>query len=650
MKLKTIMAAALLFSFAACSKPLIQNGSSERQEKLKLSVSTEGESKAMVTGSLLDNGSEVGVALFSTDGEPYDGLPYGNVRFTAHASSSSQTWIPDSEIMLSASKAVLYSYYPYSSAVTSIQSIPVTADSSTQTDFMFGTRIQGLYNHSASASITLNHALSAISISLKKGSYTGDGNVTGIAVRSAGISSSATLDATNGELSSFSGEDTWISPVLPAFGLDGTGKECNVIVIPNGRKEQIEIRITIDGEVFPLTTEAVTLTQGSVLSYNVTVNNGSADISGMTVNEWGYTPGGDPVIEKDYRISMTGDIEGISFDNKVNPDGSVQIIAVPYLSEDAEVNPVEFTGNATLTQEVYRNNGVRIITISDIRSDISVIFKGCCLWVTATYEINDISSPVSIYYHTAGRSNNPVRMQIDDEEVTPSASYTFRSTGEHKIRYAFKDKTDIGYSFFTDISTLTSVRIPEGVKTLGHGVFFGSRRLVSVSLPESITTIGYECFRDASSLKSIRIPETALNLGTALFRGCSSLSDVRIPSGLVKLPDTIFRECTSLESLVLNEGLTTIGSSAFIYSGIKSIDLPASVTYLDSDALSNCYSLASITCRAVSPPELYAYSDNFIGIRSDGVIYVPSGSEAAYQSQWLKGQLLNKNWTISTIQ
>lgn len=644
------MAAALIFSIAACTKPLIQDEQDRTSEKLKLDIRTGTQSKALVTGNLLDDGSQVGVALMGTDGNPYDGLPYRNVRYTAHSSSSGQSWIPDTEVLLSASKAVLYSYYPYSSAVTSIRSIPVTADSSTQTDFMFGTPVHGLYNHSSSASITLNHALSAINISLKRGSYSGDGNVTGISVRSTGISSSAILDATNGKLSSLSGGNIRISPAVPTFRLESTRKEYNVIVIPNGQKAQIEITIVIDGENFSLITDAITLAQGSIATYNVTVNNGGANISDVTVNEWGYTPGGDPVIEKNYKIAMTGDLEGISFDNKVNPDGSVQIIAVPYFSEDAEVNPVNITGNATLTQELYQNKGVRIITLSDISSDISVVFQGCCLWMTATYDITETSSPSSIYYSPAGRPNYPVRMQIDNEETPPAATHIFKVAGKHEIRYAFKEKTDIAYSFFSNITALTSVKIPEGVKSIGHSVFFGCRRLTAVTLPESMAEIGYDCFRDATSLESIRIPENALSLGNALFRGCSSLSDVKIPSGLVKLPDTMFRECLSLDFIKLHEGISSIGSSAFIYSGIRSIDLPSSLTHLGADAFSNCYNLASITCRAVSPPELYAYSDNFIGIRSDGVIYVPSGSEAAYQSQWLKGQLLNKNWTISTIQ
>lgn len=644
-----ITAAAVLSIIAACNKTSMQNHIPADTAELEVDVRTGFTSKAMITSGTLENGSEVGVSLFGSDGNLYDGIQYRNIRYTAQNSSSSQSWNPDTRIMLSASKASLYSYYPYSQSVTSVKSIPVSTTSTSQTDVMYGSPVNGLYNHAPLASIILNHALSVVQISLTRGTYSGEGKVTAVSVKGKGMARKGILDATTGQLSSFDEENMEIAPTVTPFTI-GSSSKCNIIVIPNGRNEQIGIDIMIDGEPFHVDTESLMLRQGAIAAYNITVNNGGAKISDMTVNEWGYTLEGNPTIENNYKITMTGDLNGISFDNKVNSDGSVQIIAVPYHSEDAEVNPVEINGNATLTQEIHGTNGVRIIRLSDIKSDISVIFHGYCLWVTATYDIADIASPASIYYSPAGRPNYPVRMQVDGEEKTPASTYAFTSTGEHKVRYVFKDMTNVGYSFFNDITSLTSIKIPEGVKTLGHSVFFGSRRLASISLPTSLTEIGYDCFRDAMSLESIIIPETALNLGTGLFRGCGSLTAVNLPSALKKIPDTMFRECTSLSHLSLKEGISTIGSSAFIYSGIQSIDLPSTLTYLDSDVFSNCYQLSSITCRAVTPPGLYVYTDVFSGIKTGGVVYVPSGSESAYQSQWLQGQLLSRNWTISTIQ
>lgn len=646
---RQFLAASLILISAGCSKTATTGHDSDESMELTLTVSTGLPGKAMVTDSQLSDGSEVGACVIGTDGNLYDGLPYDNIRYVADGVHPYQSWNPDMSVMLSANKAVLYTYYPYSRQVSSLKSIPVTASSTSQTDYMYGTPVRGLYNHSSSASVTLNHALSAIRVSLARGTYSGEGVVSEISVRSEGISCRATLDATSGTLSDFQESNTKICPSISAFNLNSK-TDTDIIIIPNGTKSAIEIEITIDGEKFSLHTVPVTLNKGIVASYNITVNNGSADISGMTVKEWGYTSEGNPTIQKEYSITLTGDMEGISFDNKSNPDGSIQIIAVPYHSNDAEVNPVTFSGNARLEQNTDPKNGARIITISDIRSDISVMFNSYTLWMTARYEITDVSSSTNLYYNTTGRINTPVRMQVDGTEIeSPTPTYRFSSTGEHTVRYAFKDKTEIGHSFFYNINTVTYARIPEGVSTIAYNVFSGSRGLTSIYLPESLQNIQYDCFRDASSLKSITIPESAINLGTGLFRGCTSLTDIQLPSGLSKLPDTIFRECSSLKSIKLHEGIKTIGSSAFIYSGLQSIDLPSSLKYIDSDAICQCYSLTSIICRAADAPELYQYSEMFIGLPKNGTVLVPSGSETSYQDKWLTGQLTNKGWTLSTI-
>ena len=647
---RQFLAVSLILTSAGCSKTATTGDDSGESAELTMTISRGLPGKAMVTGTGLSDGSEVGAAVIGTDGNLYDGLPYDNIRYVANGVHPDQSWYPDMQVMLSANKATLHTYYPYSQQVSSLRSIPVTATSASQTDYMYGTPVTGLYNHSSSASVTLNHALSAVRVSLARGTYSGEGSVSEISVRSEGISCQGILDATTGTLSAFQESNSRICPPMSAFNLGSGMTDTDIIIIPNGAKSAIEIGITIDGEEFILNTDPITLSQGAVASYNVTVNNGSADISGMTVKEWGYTPEGNPTIQKDYSITLTGDMEGISFDNKSNPDGSIQIIAVPYHSKDAEVNPVTFSGDVRLEQEADPDTGVRIITLSDIRSDISVIFNSYTLWMTAGYDITDVSSSTDLYYNTAGRVNSLIRMQVDGTEIDPPApTYRFISTGEHTVRYAFKDKTEIGHSFFYNINTVKHVRIPEGVTTIAHYAFFGSKGLKSISLPEGLQNIQYDCFRDASSLKSITIPESAVNLGTGLFRGCTGLTDIKLPSGLTRLPDTIFRECSSLKSMKLHEGLKTIGSSAFIYSGLESIDLPSSVTYIDGDAICNCYSLISITSRASVAPDLYEYSEMFVGLPKNGVVLVPSGSETSYQDKWFTSQLTNKGWTLSTI-
>ena len=69
--IKPMLAAAIL-SAAACSP--IDNpckGTDTRQEELSISVSTEELTRAMITDSMLPDVSEMGIALFDSDGNIY---------------------------------------------------------------------------------------------------------------------------------------------------------------------------------------------------------------------------------------------------------------------------------------------------------------------------------------------------------------------------------------------------------------------------------------------------------------------------------------------------------------------------------------------------------------------------------------------------
>ena len=120
-----IQAAALVIMCAGCSKTAIEEHASDRSTELSLSISAGCEGKAIFTGTSLAEGSEVGAALFGTDGNTYDGVKYENIRYLAKGAYPAQSWDPDMSIMLSASKATLYTYYPYSNDVNSLKSIPV---------------------------------------------------------------------------------------------------------------------------------------------------------------------------------------------------------------------------------------------------------------------------------------------------------------------------------------------------------------------------------------------------------------------------------------------------------------------------------------------------------------------------------------------
>lgn len=116
--------------------------------------------------------------------------------------------------------------------------------------------------------------------------------------------------------------------------------------------------------------------------------------------------------------------------------------------------------------------------------------------------------------------------------------------------------------------------------TAENGVITGlteyGKTLTEIVIPESIdgvtiTTIGDFAFNQMTSVTSISIPNTVTKINRYAFCGCSSLTSIEIPSGVTSIGDFAFTRCDSLNSIVLPKSVVSIGNSAF--SSIREITL-----------------------------------------------------------------------------
>ena len=141
---------------------------------------------------------------------------------------------------------------------------------------------------------------------------------------------------------------------------------------------------------------------------------------------------------------------------------------------------------------------------------------------------------------------------------------------------------------FRDCSSLTSISIPKGVKSIGKSTFRGCSALTNISIPDRVTSIGGSAFRGCNRLKSITLPFIGnIKNGTSntyfgYIFGANSYSD-----NSKYVP-------TTLKTVVLTGG-SSIGSSAFYgCSSLTSISIPGGVTGIGSSAFRYCSSLTSI--------------------------------------------------------
>ncbi len=142
----------------------------------------------------------------------------------------------------------------------------------------------------------------------------------------------------------------------------------------------------------------------------------------------------------------------------------------------------------------------------------------------------------------------------------------------------------IGKNAFSGCHSLKSISNLDGLEKVGDGAF-GGTGLESVSLPDGCD-VGTWVFSGCGQLTYVSLPKTLTSIPESIFSGCQSLGTVVLPDNYTSIESGAFRGCTALESFVFPSSLTHIRDDAFAKSGIKSVVIPNSVTYLGCGSFS----------------------------------------------------------------
>ena len=214
--------------------------------------------------------------------------------------------------------------------------------------------------------------------------------------------------------------------------------------------------------------------------------------------------------------------------------------------------------------------------------------------------------------------------------------------------------TELPVSMFENCYSLTEVKLPESLQTIGEAAFESCHKLQKVDIPMGVTTIGESAFRScpvtelvipnsvvsigekafscAGRLPQIVIPASATDIAPGAFAGCGGLESFRvdaenpcyssddagallskdgtvliqvpgmmrgtyvIPEGVTTIADNAVSSCRYLTGIEIPDSVTSIGDSAFIAcQELTKITLPAGVTHIGAYAFKNCVKLTGIT-------------------------------------------------------
>jgi len=217
--------------------------------------------------------------------------------------------------------------------------------------------------------------------------------------------------------------------------------------------------------------------------------------------------------------------------------------------------PIDATAN-----EVVFIDGIRYLLYSDNKTAITC----------SEYDGNDPRAPQNNNY--SGAVVIPSFVTYNNE------TYTVIGIG--------------GCSF--SFSKVTSVDIPETVKTIGNWAFWNCQELISINIPNSVTQIEQYAFR-STGLTTVTLPENLTEISSGLFSGCRNLISIAIPNGVTAIKDYAFDSCSSLMSISLPNSLINIGDFAFWKcSSLPNINIPDKVESIGKEAFYECVSAESI--------------------------------------------------------
>ncbi|WP_166461102.1 leucine-rich repeat domain-containing protein [Flavicella sediminum] len=258
-------------------------------------------------------------------------------------------------------------------------------------------------------------------------------------------------------------------------------------------------------------------------------------------------------------------------------------------------------------------------------------YEAAEIWGTA-------ESPLSANPNGPFHANNIVEGTLPTQIVGDTFS---DGDYNYKITSLVPDEAEVTGS---SNGALTSIVIPAtatnpedaevyAVTGVGLQAFEGNTDITSVTLASSVTALDTKAFNLASSLETINL-ENVVEIGISALASCTSLTTTGTLTNATTLGNYAFYNCGALTSLNV-PAATSFGDGLMRQSGIESFNIPSTVTSIGNQLFRTCNALTAVQVNWADPATgVFSDETNTFGglTAADIMLYVPSGTEAAYEA------------------
>ena len=181
--------------------------------------------------------------------------------------------------------------------------------------------------------------------------------------------------------------------------------------------------------------------------------------------------------------------------------------------------------------------------------------------------------------------------------VVPGGNYSGQVVIPSNVTYNGRSYvvSAIGERAFDSCEGLTSVVIPNSVRSIDYCSFRKCTGLTSIEIPDGVQTIGGLAFA-FTGLQSVAFGKNVQSIGDASFSFCNDLVSVALPNSLKKVGSNSFEYCEGLKSVSLGSGVTSIEDGAFLNcTSLEAITIPKNVNTISSWAFNGCSNLKTVT-------------------------------------------------------